>query len=81
VILSASSLDSQSSVTDQLSGLRLGKLDVPGAYGTSTPLSDQSSVGAEPSSQSQGENALAASRLNVQFFLANRIFFFEATPL
>jgi len=56
IYLSAASMESQSSLTDQFSCLRLEKLDTPRARGTSTPLSDESSVGVELCSQSQGEN-------------------------
>ena len=59
----ATSIESQSSVTDQIGCLRLGKLDVPGAQGTSTPLSGQSSVSAELCTQSQGEIKLSINWL------------------
>jgi len=54
-VFTAASIESQSSATDQIGCLRLGKPEMPGAQGTSTPLSDQSSASAEPCTQSQGE--------------------------
>jgi len=51
----AASIESQSSMTDQIGSLRLGKLDMaPGPQGTSTPTSGQSSVSAELCTHSQG---------------------------
>jgi len=53
--LSAASIESQSSLSEQFSGVRLGKTDTLGVPGSSTPLSDLSSLSADPCSHSQGK--------------------------
>ena len=68
--LTAASIESQSSTTDQIGCLRLGKLDMLGAQGTSTPLSGQSSTSAELGTHSQGEAALT---MNVHLASADLI--------